>query len=332
MKFRLLRYFVATAELGSVSRAAEKLFISQSPLSAQLRQLEEKMGVTLFVRQSRGVSLTAAGASFLVDARAILSRVDQAVERARETQSGKPLKLRFGLVSSTTCSVLPTLLRHLLHAGASVGIQASTMITSQQLRALRSDELDIGFGRFNEDDLPAETIAALDDPYCLAVPMNSRLAAESGLISLGAAAGEAFVAFTGHRDADYRDRANALCLEAGFEPDIQHEAGDWSCVLSLIGCGLSVGIVPASFSTLPSQGVAFRRIASDRHHGRLAVLANPRLIDDLAMRHVGQSASKALLELGSALNVYGSAGLTMATSIAMLARDGQADSCGRRVV
>lgn len=310
MKLRLLRYFVVTAELGNVSRAAEKLFISQSPLSAQLRQLEQQMGVTLFIRKARGVVLTAAGESFLEDARAILSRIDQAVERARETQSGVHLKLRLGVVSSTACSVLPAMLGHLLDAGLDISIQASTVISSQQLRALRNDELDIGFARLNEDDLPIETIAALDDPYCLAVPMTSVLALDDSAICLEEVKRETFVTFTRHRDTDYRDRANALCLEAGFEPDVQHEAGDWSCVLSLIGCGLGVGIVPASFSTLPSPGVKFRRINSSRYHGRLVILANQRLANDVWMKLVSESANAALLDLGKKLTPYGSVGLT----------------------
>ncbi|MDQ3271651.1 MAG: LysR family transcriptional regulator, partial [Pseudomonadota bacterium] len=74
MELRHLRYFVGVAEQGSVSRAAEKLFIAQPALSAQIRQLEEELGVSLFVRLPRGVRLTQAGESFLADAKAILSR------------------------------------------------------------------------------------------------------------------------------------------------------------------------------------------------------------------------------------------------------------------
>lgn len=309
---RLLRYFVAIAELGSVSRAAEKLFIAQPPLSAQLKQLEEQIGVMLFTRQARGVKLTLAGQSFLEDARAILSRLDQAVERARETQSGIHLKLRLGLVPSTTHSVLPALLERLRRAQLDVGILARNMITSQQLRALRNDEIDIGFARVNEHDLPAETIAALDDPYCVAISSLCDLAREQGEIHLRDVAKQPFVAFSRHQEADYRDRSQALCLEAGFEPNISHEAGEWSSVLSLIECGLGVGIVPASFSTLPYPGVAFRRIGQSRYHGRLIVLGNPRLARDPWMQHVLELAKEALLALGNRLAHHGSAGLTPA--------------------
>ena len=98
MELRHLKYFVTAAELGSITRAAEKLFIAQPPLSAQLKQLEEEVGVPLLVRLPRGVRLTEAGASFLEDARAILARTQQAAVRARERQAGRRATLRLGLV------------------------------------------------------------------------------------------------------------------------------------------------------------------------------------------------------------------------------------------
>ncbi|UUZ75258.1 LysR family transcriptional regulator [Polaromonas sp. P1(28)-13] len=142
MELRHLRYFVGVAELGSVSRAAEKLFIAQPALSAQIRQLEEELGVSLFVRLPRGVRLTQAGESFLVDARAILARAQQATVRVRERQSGQRATLRLGLVPSTTHSVLPGLLQRVRDSGLVANIEAREMITSRQLQALRNDEID----------------------------------------------------------------------------------------------------------------------------------------------------------------------------------------------
>src|SRR3954468_3297552 len=117
MELRHLRYFVSVAELGSVSRAAEKLFIAQPALSLQVRQLEEEIGARLLERLPRGVRLTPAGESFLQDARAILARSQQAAVRARERQSGQARSLRLGLVPTTTHSVLPGVLKGLRAAG-----------------------------------------------------------------------------------------------------------------------------------------------------------------------------------------------------------------------
>lgn len=272
MELRHLRYFVGVAEQGSVSRAAEKLFIAQPALSAQIRQLEDEVGARLFVRLARGVRLTQAGESFLDDARAILARAQQATVRAREQQAGQRATLRLGLVPSTTHSVLPGLLQRLRDSGLAVSIEAREMITSQQLRALRNDEIDLGFSRPGEGDTPAETVAAIDDPYCLALPVGNRLAREPGPVALKLAAHEPFVSFSRYQEADYFDRTAALCQEAGFSPDIRHEAGQFVNVLALVACGLGVAIVPASFATLPLGPVVFRRLAASRFKSQLVIL------------------------------------------------------------
>lgn len=309
MKFRLLRNFVTIAELGSLSRAAEKLFMAQPPLSAQLKQFEEQLGVSLFIRQPRGMKLTPAGESLYLDAREILARVDQAVERVKETHSGRHATLRMGLVPSTTHSILPVVLERINDAKLKVNLQVSCLTSSQQLRALRNDEIDIGFVRVNEDDMPVEAIAALDDPYCLAIPKCSQLAREYSSVRLKDAAAEQFVGFAAHQEVAYRDRALALCTEAGFEPNIQHVGGGWSSMLPLVGFGLGVGIVPASFSTLAPADVVFRRIVTTKHHGRLVIVRSPRLATDAWTKQVFSIATDALLALGEQIQKFGSGGL-----------------------
>jgi len=180
MELRHLRYFVAVAEQGNVSRAARKLFIAQPPLSAQLKQLEEEVGAALFTRLPRGVRLTPAGESLLEDARAILARAQQAPLRARERQQSRQGVVRLGLVPSAMHSVLPGLLRRIADAGWNLRVEAREMITSQQLRALRAGELDLGFGRPGKGEPLAEEVAGMDDPYCLAMAPSHPLAAGGG--------------------------------------------------------------------------------------------------------------------------------------------------------
>ena len=280
MELRHLRYFVSVAELGSVSRAAEKLFIAQPALSAQIRQLEEEVGAALFVRLPRGVRLTPAGESFLVDARAILARAQQAAVRAREKQSGQRTTLRLGLVPTATHSVLPGLLRRVREAGLAVQIEAREMITSRQLQALRNDEIDLGLARPDGDSAPAEAVAAIDDPYCLAVPLGHPLASGNAPLALKRAAHEHFVGFSRYREVDYFDRTAALCQESGFAPDIRHEAGQFVNVLALVACGLGVAIVPASAATLPFGAVAFLQLQASRIKSQLVILRAQRLAQD----------------------------------------------------
>lgn len=280
MELRHLRYFVGVAELGSISRAAEKLFIAQPALSAQIRQLEEELGVILFVRLPRGVRLTQAGESFRADAKAILARAQQATVRARERQSGQRATLRLGLVPSTTHSLLPGLLQRVRDSGLAANIEAREMITSRQLLALRNDEIDLGFARPGEGNTPTETVATIDDPYCLVVPEGNPLAASRRPLALKLAAHEHFVSFSRYQEADYFDRTAALCLEAGFTPDIRHEAGQFVNVMALVACGLGVAIVPASFATLPFGRVVFRRLEASRYKSQLVILRAQRQIQD----------------------------------------------------
>jgi DNA-binding transcriptional LysR family regulator len=280
LELRHLRYFVSVAELGSISRAAEKLFIAQPALSAQIRQLEEEVGAALLVRLPRGVRLTPAGESFFDDARAILARAQQASVRAREKQSGQRTTLRLGLVPTATHSVLPGLLRRMRELGLAANIEVREMITSHQLQALRNDEIDLGLARPGEGSTPAETVAAIDDPYCLVVPVGHALAAGDGALNLKRAAREHFVGFSRYREVDYFDRTAALCQESGFTPDIRHEAGQFVNVLALVACGLGLAIVPASAATLPLGAVVFRQLEASRIKSQLVILRSQLLAPD----------------------------------------------------
>jgi len=302
MELRHLRYFVAVAELGNVSRAARKLFIAQPPLSAQLKQLEDEVGAQLFTRLPRGVRLTAAGESLLEDARAILARAEQAPVRARERQHSRQAVVRLGLVPSAMHSVLPGLLRRIAAAQWDVRVEAREMITSQQLRALRGGELELGLARPGDGEPVPEELLGIDDPYCLAMPPDNPLAAGDGPLPLRGAAHQPFVGFARHQDADYFDRTVALCVEAGFTPAIRHEAGQFVNVLALVACGLGVAIVPSSFATLYRGKVLFRPLEASRYKSRLAVLEAPAgdTPRDEAAR-VARAAAEELRQLGRRL-------------------------------
>ncbi len=280
MELRHLRYFVSVAAQGSISRAAEKLCIAQPALSAQIKQLEEEIGTSLFVRLPRGVRLTPAGESFLDDAKAIVERAEQAKVRAREKQSSQHATFRLGLVPTATHSVLPGLLRRVQESGLAVQIEAREMITSRQLQALRNDEIDLGLARPGDGKAPVESVAAIDDPYCLALPLDHPLAMATEPLALMQAARARFVGFSRYREADYFDRTAALCQEAGFAPDVRHEAGQFVNVLALVAYGLGVAIVPASAATLAFGKVIFRPLQASGIKSQLVILRSPRRVLD----------------------------------------------------
>lgn len=282
MELRHLRYFVTVARLGSMSRAAQKLFIAQPPLSAQIRQLEEQVGATLFVRLPRGVRLTPAGQSFLEDATAILARAELAAERARERQAGQRATLRLALVPSATHTLLPALLARLRAHDPAVLVEAREMISARQIRALRNDEVDLCCARPAEGAELPELLCGIDDPYCLALPADHHLAADAQPLSLAQAAQQNFVGFSRYQEADFFDLTTALCTQAGFAPRIRSEAGQFVNVLQLVACGLGLAIVPWSIAALPlpvtlAGRLRFRALQDVQQHSRLVLLRGERL-------------------------------------------------------
>ena len=309
MELRHLRYFVTVARLGSISRAAEKLFIAQPPLSAQIRQLEEEVGVQLLARLPRGVRLTPAGQSFFEDAVAILTRAEQAAERARERQYGQQATLRLGLVPSSTHTVLPGLLARLREAGLDLRVEAREMISSRQIEALRNDEIDLCFSRPADESVLPETLSGIDDPYCLALPRGHALAAGRQPIALAEAAELDFVGFSRYQEADFFDLTTALCAEAGFAPRIRHEAGQFVNVLEMVACGLGVAIVPWTIATLTHSAhvegaTVFRRLKPLRRQSRLVILRGERLRGDAWFEQTCVLAQAQLKELAKRIQPH----------------------------
>lgn len=271
MELRHLRYFVAVAELGSVSRAAEKLFIAQPPLSTQIKQLEDEVGVKLLVRYPRGVRLTDAGSAFLVEAKDLLARSERAKRLARHSNAPTGGVVRMGYVPSAGHAVLPRMLRRIREVRPDAEIDVAELITPQQVHALSSGEIDLGLARAPITSGRVVAVAELDDPFCLAVPVGHALAG-SGPIDLRAASNCTFISSARQRAPAYYDQALGLCSDAGFSPHMRYEAGTIYGVLNLVGAGLGVAIVPASAVMLEPKGCALRLLANPTRAGALACI------------------------------------------------------------
>ncbi len=302
MELRHLRYFVTVAELGSISRAAAKLFMAQPPLSAQIRQLEEEVGASLLVRLPRGVQLTPAGTSFLQDARAILVRTEQATVRAREQQSSQRSTLRIGLMPSATQSLLPGLIRRFESSGLNLRIEAQERVpSSRQLQALRNAEIDLGFIRPATSTPQPEWAAQIDDPYCLAVPEQHPLAQHPQAVALSSLASEVFVAFSRHAESDYFDQTAALCEEAGFTANVRHTATQFMSVLAMVDCGLGVAIVPASCALMLPPRVRLRPLSGLQRNSRLVLIRSADRMQDTWGQKIVELAAQELNALGQSV-------------------------------
>ncbi|HKE20620.1 MAG TPA: LysR substrate-binding domain-containing protein [Kofleriaceae bacterium] len=283
IELRLLRYFVAVAETEHVGRAASQLHISQSPLSRQVRQLEDQLGVQLFERARRRIRLTGDGRRLLGPARDLLARAHALERGAREAARGEPRRIRIGFVSTAVwAGILPAALRELGAREPDAQIALRQLRSAAQLEAMRAGELDLAFVHTmpRTSDLVARRV--LEQPYELALPRAHPLARRT--VRAAHLEGERWIAVVaGERD---RDRWVAACGAAGFTPTIAVEVSDWASALALVEAGAGVSLVPASYRAAAPPGVVLRALPWLGMRARLFLVRRARgespLADDVA--------------------------------------------------
>src|SRR5690606_6209111 len=216
-----MRYFVAVAEEGSFSRAAERLHISQPPLSQQIKNLERELDAQLFNRLPRGVSLTAAGASLLSSARSILAQVDTASQEATEIAAGMSGTRRVGTISSALGQVMPAVFDRVRRTIPGIRVELAEMSSREQTQAVLPDGLALG-----RVHAPCDTAALLSrpvfsEPLYAVLPKNHEVAHIQPL-TVSHLSGDDFVYFPRHLASGLFDRMVSLCIGAGFSPKIRH--------------------------------------------------------------------------------------------------------------
>jgi DNA-binding transcriptional LysR family regulator len=259
MELRHLRYFVAVAREGHITRAAEKLHIQQPPLSQQIRALEREIGAALFDRHPRGVSLTDAGRSFLTDAETILANVEHATVRARRTARGETGRIAVGFTTSAPFHPLVArAMREFRRQRPDVSFVLEESGSSELLAGLREERLDIAFIRSGLVDPEGITVhALLEEDMVAALPARHRLVTRPRL-ALKDLAEETMILYRRPDGRGLYDVIIAACAEAGFSPHVGQEAPRIVSTLNLVAAGLGVTLVPASLSRLPLEGVTYR--------------------------------------------------------------------------
>ncbi|CAG2159946.1 LysR family transcriptional regulator [Cupriavidus numazuensis] len=247
IEMRHLRYFIAVAESQSIIAASRALNIVQPALSRQIRDLENQVGTPLFVRHTRGVELTPAGASFLLDARQILRDAADACERASQIGQGLSGTLKIGVLPNYL--FLPetlAILGHFRDHQADVMLSVEPMLSLQQAESIRNGELDGGIMAWRpKEDATLRGVRLLRDGFVLALPSASAQAA-SLPERLADVASETFIWFSRDRSAPQHDALIAACARAGFVPNIAQIGTDIPTILGLVAAGMGCAFVPAS--------------------------------------------------------------------------------------
>lgn len=256
MEFRHLRYFLVLAEELHFGRAARRLSMSQPPLSLNLQQLEASVGARLFTRSSKSVALTAAGLAFVPAAQALLDQAAQAARLARDVGQGMAGSLSIGFAGTMLYSGLPGILERFQARHPLLRLMLKELSSSEQLIELAQDRLDIGFVHTTRVPPELSQILVSSQAFVGCLPAGHALACQP-LLALGDLQGEPFAVVSRAVSPDYHERILAICLEAGFYPEIRYELRHWLSVVSLVAQGMGVALVPAALGRSAMAGAAF---------------------------------------------------------------------------
>jgi DNA-binding transcriptional LysR family regulator len=247
MELKHLRTFVAVAEEEHFGRAAQRLHLAQPAVSKQVRDLEERLEVSLFDRLSRGVRLTAAGRRLLQDSRRLLADAEAMSERVRRVARGELGSLTIAYNETVSWSgVIPDSIRAYRDRYPEIGLSLLPMASVDQLAALRERRIDAGFAFHRpKQEKALHGAPMLVDRVVLAVPDNSRWAKRPPR-RLAELAAEEFIWFPREVSPPYHDRIMETCQSRGLTPRVVQEALNASAILSLVAAGMGVTFAPAS--------------------------------------------------------------------------------------
>jgi DNA-binding transcriptional LysR family regulator len=256
VELRHIRYFQAVAQTLNFTRAAERLNIAQPPLSRQIQQLEEHLGTALLER-SRPLQLTEAGRFFYEQSDTLLKQLEQLCENTRRIGQGQRQWLGIGFAPSTLYAVLPELIRELRRdADLELGLQEMT--TLQQIEALKSGRINIGFGRIHFDDAAIYQEVLREDPLVAVLPVGHHLIGQQ--ITLERLSKERFVLYPANPRPSYADHVLALFANHGMGIHVSQWANELQTALGLVAAGLGITLVPASVQQQHRADLTYARL------------------------------------------------------------------------
>jgi len=260
MDIRQLRYFTAVAEELNFTRAAQRLHITQPPLTRQIQALEKGLGVELFLRKAQGVQLTEAGKTLLADARNLASLLEQSVERAQVAGRGEAGRLDIGYFGTAAFDVLPRVLAAYRRSHPQVKVVLHPGQTPAQVLALRQRRVAVAFERQvpQEPDIRCELAA--QESVLVALPAGHRLARRQ-VIDLEDLRDEPMILPEG-LPPQVSSMAIKVFRDHGLEPKEGPRCLDMTSGAMLVASGAGVFLIPASMSVLSLPGVAYRTLRS----------------------------------------------------------------------
>lgn len=261
IELRHLRYFLAVAQERNFTKAAERLNMAQPPLSRQIQQLEAELGVTLFDRDSRPLSLTPGGALFREQALQVIQRMDEMQGMMKRFVAADRPRFVIGFVPSIIYARLPRIIRGFREAAPGVELSLVEMMSLEQITALKEGRIDVGFGRVRFDDPALRREILREERLIVALPLGHRLLAGERPITLSDLAQESLIVYPREPRPSYADQVLSLFRDHGLEPQSIQEVRELQTAIGLVAADAGACIVPISVRRLERGDVIYREMA-----------------------------------------------------------------------
>ncbi|MCS7460146.1 LysR family transcriptional regulator [Paenibacillus doosanensis] len=251
MELRQLQYFVKVARKQHVTQAAEELHVAQSAVSRQIHQLEEELGVSLFVQKGRNLQLTPVGKLFLHRAEAVLTELERAVIEVREFLDPEAGEIRIGFPHSLGIYLLPTVVAHFREKHPNVKFRLRQGTYNSLIRDVKNGEIDLAFISPFPDQHEHVSGELLLREEMFAILPQGHVLAEYQSIRLEQLRDESFVMFS--EEYSLRNIVLEACAKAGFVPRIGFEGEETDTIRGLVAAGMGVSLLPEMALTEISQ-------------------------------------------------------------------------------
>ncbi|NTW72698.1 MAG: LysR family transcriptional regulator, partial [Eubacteriaceae bacterium] len=245
MELRQLQYFIAVAEELNFTNAAIKLHMAQQPVSIQIKKLEEELGVRLFDRTTRFVSLTPVGNAFYNDVKNIFKNLDEAVDHVKQINKGKTQKIVLGYESAMLCTILPPVLKRMHKSFPEIKLELIEMDSNEIYAKLKKDEIDLGLMSIdvNYQEYPDLQWQPLGKDRAVIAMADDHPYAKKEEISLSTLANEDFILIKESIKPYFYRKFINLCKDAGFLPVIVQEVSTEQSLMTLISRGIGISLV-----------------------------------------------------------------------------------------
>lgn len=278
MELRHLRYFDAVATERNFTRAAERIGVAQPPLSRQVRELEEELGVALFDRSTRPIKLTEAGRLLHDQCVRILASVDQLHVSSRHLRAGARRLFIIGVVGSIMHGAMPAMIRKFRAQMPGIEVELVELTTAEQVAALKDGRIDAGLGRIRIDDPGVRREMLYEEPLIVALPAAHPLAESESPIRLTELQSSTLILYPSQPRPSYADQLLGLFRDLGSVPEKIREVREVQTALGLVASQVGIAVVPLSMRHVHRDDVVYRAIADK--NAVSPIILSQRLGDD----------------------------------------------------